>query len=136
MTTKNKISVLLVCFLTVLTFSSCQLFTASLSDLQIGTEIDDETKEVIDPAEVISKTTPTIYASVYMKNAPAGTKLRATWELEGKAISEPIELEGEGSRYAAFTLKKPAEGFRSGEYQIQVEIIDTDEELSKSFVIE
>lgn len=130
--------VLLVFFVvaTIALFTGCQFYTPSLSKLSLGTKIDDETKEVLNPEASFEKSTPIIYASVLIKNAPRGTILKAFWEREGRAVVDPIELEAEGSRYAAFTLKKPLEGFRSGNYTIRIEIDKTNIVLTKEFTIQ
>ena len=130
--------ILLAFFLvaTVALFTGCQFYTPSLSKLSLGTNVDEETKEVLNPEASFAKTTPIIYASVLIKNAPQGTLLKAYWEREGRAVSDPIELEAEGSRYAAFTLKKPLEGFRSGNYTIRIEIDRTNIVLTKEFTIQ
>jgi hypothetical protein len=132
----RKISLTLVIFLSLIIFSGCQFYTPSLSKLNLGTKVDNETKEVIDPTAGFEKSTPIIYASVLIKNAPPGTLLKAYWEREGRPVIDPIELEAEGSRYAAFTLKKPPEGFRSGNYKIRIEIDKTNIVLEKEFTIQ
>ncbi|GEM_PF-3559937 len=120
----------------IVSLTGCQLFTPALSELQVGTEIDDVTKQVTNPTDVIDRTSPIIYCSVFLQNAPAGTKLRTTWERDGRQVTDPIEIEAEGSRYGAFTLKKPPEGFRTGTYNVRIELVDTPVALEKSFEVE
>jgi len=132
---KNLAIILLVAGL-LLVFSGCQLFTPALSELEIGTRVDDSSKKVIENLDVIDRDVPVIYASVFLRNAPKDTTIKATWQKEEREALEPIEVTTSGSRYVAFTFKKPLEGFRTGEYKIRIEIADTPEFIEKAFTIE
>lgn len=128
-------SVLILTGLLVLT-TACQLYQPSLNNLRVGSQVDEKTKEVIVPQYELPPQTEVIFSSVYLKNAAAGTKLRASWQWEGHALGEPTEIDASGSRYAAFSVQRPRDGWRSGNYTVTIEIPDTDQKLSADFMIE
>ncbi len=116
--------------------TACQLFQPSLDNIKVGSQVDDKTKEVINPLETFSSQTEIIYASVYLKNAGSDTKLRTLWQWEGHQLAEPTEISANGSRFAAFNIQRPRDGWRSGNYTVTIEIPDTDQKLSQNFSIQ
>lgn len=116
-------------------FTGCQLLRPMISDMKIGTEVDEETMEITKKADTFSGKTDTIYASILLKNAPENTELEATWTREGREISEKSTISTSGTRYIAFNMQKPSENFRSGKYAVKIKIKGTDKELSKEFEI-
>lgn len=116
--------------------SGCQLLQPSLTNLQIGRQIDEKTKEVTNPLATFPAQTEIIYASVYLKNALSGTKLRATWQWEGHNVGEPTEIDASGSRFVEFNIQRPRDGWRSGTYTVTIEIPDGDQKLNQSFIVE
>ncbi|MFC1617914.1 hypothetical protein ACFL2B_01385 [Patescibacteria group bacterium] len=121
----------LVCFV----ISGCDLVSASVSNLQVGTEVDETSKEVINSQDTLDSRSPYLYASIFVKNAPEDTRLRATWTYKDRQIAKPSEIDVSGSRYIAFSSRRPIEGFRTGDYKITVEIIDSDEKIEKTFSV-
>ncbi len=119
-----------------LTATGCQLYQPRLDELMTGTSVDEKTKQVTSPAEIFPAGTVAIYASVLVRNASTGARLRATWDWTGHALNEPTEIDASGTRFAAFNIQRPRDGWRSGNYTVTIEIIDTDQRLSKTFAIE
>lgn len=115
---------------------ACQLWQPALENIKIGNQIDDKTKEVVSPVTTFPASTEAIYASVYLKNAFNNVKLRATWQREGHDLSEPTEIDTSGSRFAAFSVQRPVNGWKSGNYTVTIEIPDTDQRLRTNFNIE
>lgn len=117
-------------------FSGCSLYSPTISDLQVGKAVDDESKEVTEPQDSMPSNTAYIYASILLRNGKKDTIIKGTWSREGIQIGEPTEISAQGNRYIAFTMKKPLEGFRPGEYKITIELIDTGQTETKTFQIE
>ncbi len=115
---------------------ACQLFQPALENIKVGNQVNDKTKEVISPVATFPASTEVIYASVYLKNAFSDVKLRATWSWEGHDLSAPTELDASGSRFAAFSVQRPVNGWKSGNYTVTIEMPDTDQRLSTNFRIE
>ncbi len=118
-----------------LVFTGCSIYQASLSDLEVGTEVDDETKAVLSPEETFGTNNQYLYASVFLKNAPENTNLQAIWFREGRQIDGPIEISAIGSRHVAFSTKRPLDGFPRGEYSVTVKVLDSDEKITKDFSV-
>jgi hypothetical protein len=131
----NFIFAIIAIFLLALS-TGCQLYQPQLDDLRTGTAVDEKTKEVTSPAEIFTPNTEAIFASVLVRNATDGTKLRTTWNWAEHPLGEATEIDASGTRFAAFNIQRPREGWRSGTYTVTIEIVGTDQKLQTSFSVE
>lgn len=127
-------------FLIVLSLllASCSFTTANVSDIKMASEIDDNNVAV----EVTSKfitTSPVIYLTGVLNNAPSDTKLTAQWyylETDPKTFidSALIYSENIDSNFN-FSLSIPDAGWPVGNYEV-ILLIDDNEVETVSFVVE
>jgi hypothetical protein len=99
--------------------AECSVSTARLSDATMASAINPDTKAPVTNAVTFATDTATIYATVKLSNAPDGTKVKATFHyLEGgdRQIFE-YEMTSEGTRYLAFSLSRPTNGWPAGQYE-------------------
>jgi len=120
MSDRNRIVVL---FVLALWLSGCEaecaVSTARLSDAAMATAINEETKAPATAASTFAADAPAIYATVKLSNAPADTKVKATFHyLEGgdRQITQD-EVEAGGTSYVSFTLSPPDNGWPAGQYE-------------------
>lgn len=99
--------------------AECAVSTAKLSDAAMASAINEETKAPTTAASTFAPDSPAIYATVKLSNAPAETKVKATFHyLEGgdRQITED-EVEAGGTSYVSFTLSPPNNGWPAGQYE-------------------
>ena len=99
--------------------ANCSVSSASLSEEAMANAVTPDTKA---PVAAVTSFTPdasAIYATAKLSNAPADTKIKATFHyLEGgeREIAAQ-EVTAEGTRYVMFTLTPPATGWPAGQYE-------------------
>ncbi|TAK13233.1 MAG: hypothetical protein EPO35_10550 [Acidobacteria bacterium] len=99
--------------------AQCSVSTAKLSEETMASAINPDTKAPVTKAVTFAPDTGTIYATVKLSNAPEGTKVKATFHyLEGgdRQIFD-YEMTSEGTRYIAFSLTRPTNGWPVGPYE-------------------
>jgi len=104
--------------------AECAVSTAGLSDAAMATAINEETKAPTTAASTFAPETPAIFATVKLSNAPADTRVKATFHyLEGgdRQITED-EVKAGGTRYVSFTLSPPDNGWPAGQYETRFEL--------------
>ncbi len=135
---KKVLSLCLVIFLSVL-ISSCSFTTANLTDLKMASSVQDNLP--VDVTNVFTTTSPEIYATGTLKNAPDGTTLTAEWYYLDEspeifidsATLEPTDVNTSFS----FSLSIPDQGWPTGKYEVRFFIDDSTTAASKlSFTVQ
>lgn len=104
--------------------AECAVSTAGLSDAAMATAINEETKAPTSAASTFAADAPAIFATVKLSNAPADTKVKATFHyLEGgdRQITED-EVKAGGTCYVSFTLSPPNNGWPAGQYETRFQL--------------
>jgi len=99
--------------------AQCSVSSARLSEESMATAVNQETKAPMATVTSFAPDASTIYATAKLSNAPADTKIKATFHyLEGgdRQIAED-EVTAEGTRYVMFTLTPPTNGWPAGQYE-------------------
>ena len=99
--------------------AQCSVSTASLSEETMSNAVNQETKAPVAAITSFGSDASEIYATAKVSNAPADTKIKATFHyLEGgdRQIAE-YEVTAEGTRYVMFTLAPPTNGWPAGQYE-------------------
>lgn len=99
--------------------AECAVSTASLSEAAMASAIDEQTMAPTSRASTFAPDARAIYATAKLSNAPADTKVKATFHyLEGgdRQIADD-ELSTGGTRSVSFTLSPPRDGWPAGQYE-------------------
>lgn len=132
---KKHLSLLVVCLvlMTILTGCSASVSTANYQDLQTASEIDQTTNKAVTATSTFTTTTPTIYVTGSINNAPEGTKIKAEWfylENDPDVLINDVTLDlKEINTNFNFSLSKPTAGWPKGQYEVKLYI---DDKYSKS----
>lgn len=132
---KNRFRYSITLFLTVFLLFVCSTGcikistgggTLPVSDVSLSTAIDSESKPVA-PSNTFAVTDETIYLTLRLNNAPAGTQVTARLTYLGGEAANMVNqvlfnntLSGQGSKYMSFAMKSPPGGFPQGNYQVSV----------------
>ena len=135
---KKVLSICLIVFLMV-SISSCSFTTANITDLKMASTVQDNLP--VDITNVFTTTSPVIYATGTLKNAPDGTVLTAEWYyldaspeiFIDSATLQPTDVNTSFS----FSLSIPDNGWPTGKYEVRFFIDDSTTVSSKlSFTVQ
>ena len=127
-------------FLTVGIFflSACSFTTANFTDLKMASEVDKQNLPVT-ITSTFTTTSPIIYVTGIIKNAPEGTVIKSEWyylETEDPIFIDDVEYEVNDVTTAFdFSLSKPTAGWPAGSYEVKL-YIDGTYKSSLSFKVE
>lgn len=123
----------------VLMLAGCSFTTANYKNLKMASEIDVESSTPVTVTSSFASSTPSIYVTGEIDNAPEGTMMKIEWiylETTPETFILDYEMEaGDVSHNFYFQLSKPTAGWPPGEYEARLYIDDTLEEVLP-FVIE
>lgn len=132
-TSKIYFTLLLVFAVCSFTFlPSCSVSTANLSDVKVCTSLSGS--ECSGDNSTMPASTPVIYCSANMKNAPSGTKVTFTWKKGSENIAS-VDLEtGSGAIYSNLNT---AGSLEPGKYSVTLKInSDNSQPVTKEFTLE
>ncbi|MGK0411826.1 MAG: hypothetical protein ACJA1B_000008 [Polaribacter sp.] len=124
----------------VLFFTACNFSTANIDDVKMCTNITDNQCPSDNP--VFSTTSPLIYVSCHLNNAPENTDVKMEWIYLGEqrlVIDAVLQNSGSniGNLNIQSNLSKPTNGWPIGDYEIVLTIVGTDKEPNvKTFSIQ
>jgi hypothetical protein len=112
---------------------ACNVSTANLSDVKLCTE--KNSSGVCDSdASTFPASTPVIYCSANLKNAPSGTKVTFEWKHSGQSMGKADVETSSGTVSSNFTTNGAVE---PGSYSVTVKInTDNATPITKEFTIE
>jgi hypothetical protein len=112
---------------------ACNVSTANLSDVKLCTE--KNSSGVCDSdASTFPASTPVIYCSANLKNAPSGTKVTFEWKHSGQSMGKADVETSSGTVSSNFTTNGAVE---PGSYSVTVKInTDNATPFTKEFTIE
>lgn len=122
----------------VMAFNQCNISTANITDVKMCDNITDYQCEADNP--VFSPSTPVIFITCILRNAPDGTIINFAWyyvEEGQKILIDEVSLESEGSTtpmYSNFTA--PDNGWPTGNYEVVLSLnTDNSEPITKTFTV-
>ncbi len=114
--------------------------TAKLSEATMCLGVDADSMPV-NPTDTFGSTTPEIFCSVKLSNAPEDTEILSEWVYVKGALAgvtdyviDSVPVTTDGTRYLVFSLAIPTDGWPVGEYQLNL-YIDGKESLSVPFTV-
>lgn len=112
---------------------ACNVSTANLQDVKLCTE--KSSSGVCDSdASTFPASTPVIYCSANLKNAPSGTKVTFEWKHSGQSMGKADVETSSGTVSSNFTTNGAVE---PGSYSVTVKInTDNATSITKEFTIE
>jgi len=135
-------SIIVVLLLLAISFTACEVTTASLSEATMCQSVDNDDMRPIDATDIFTTDTPEIFCSVKLSSAPPDTEVKAEWiyvqgELEdtGNYLIDDYSVTAEGTLYLGFSLTKPEAGWPKGEYKV-ILYVDGKEKLSVPFTVQ
>jgi len=137
---KKIISVLAITVAVIFALSRCNVSTANLSDVKVCESVQDNQCASDNP--VFDVTTPEIYCSVVVNNAPAGTPVTFSWFYQGDSRmaidAVTINTPDGGTTFnMQSSLNIPNNGWPTGIYEVEIALgTDNAKPIVKSFVIE
>jgi len=133
---KKLISVSLIVLL-ALVISSCSFTTANLADLTMASAVQDNLPVTV--TNVFTTTSPVIYATGTLKNAPEGTEITGEWyylETDPETYIDSSTLTSVDMNTSfTFSLSIPNNGWPTGDYEIRF-FIDDQPSSTLSFTVE
>lgn len=120
-----------VCILNM--YPSCSVSTASISDPKICSQLGSDGLCGND-ATSFSASTPVIYFTANLKNAPADTKITFEWKHNGESMGKADVTTGSGT--ISSTFKSPGT-LDPGKYSCTAKInVDNSDPVTKEFTVE
>jgi len=114
-------------------YPSCSVSTASISDAKICAQVGSDGGCTSD-ATSFSMTTPVIYFTATLKNAPADTKVTFEWKHNGESMGKADVTSGSGNIQSTF--KSPGT-LDPGKYSCTAKIhVDNSDPVTKEFTVE
>jgi len=122
-------------------------FSASYSSAQVSegtmcTSVDAQTKKPLSQTSIFTTTTPEIFCSVKLSNAPKDTAVKAAWiceKAEGADLNNYVidtwSKSTEGTGYIFSALSRPNNGWPAGKYKV-VWSINGKERLTVPFTVQ
>jgi len=111
---------------------SCNVSTANLSDVKLCVSVN-SSGECDGDNSTFSGTTPVIYCSAQMKNAPSGTKVMFEWKHGSESLGKADVETSSGIVNSTF---KPTAALEPGKYSVTVKIeTDNAKPVTKEFTI-
>lgn len=131
--TVSAIIMLVLVFGVSAVIPACNVSTANLSDVKLCTE--KNSSGVCDSdASTFPASTPVIYCSANLKNAPSGTKVTFEWKHSGQSLGKADVETSSGTVSSNFTTNGAVE---PGSYSVTVKInTDNATPITKEFTIE
>lgn len=133
----KKVIALSVSAMMVLSLCACSFSfsTANIQDLATASEIDENTLKPVEKASTFSPSTPKIYLTGSLNNAPDDTMIKAKWIY----LEDDPAVEIDSATYEAkdsdsdfqFSLSMPDDGWPVGKYQVRLYINDKIKEAVK-----
>ncbi|MFZ5365498.1 MAG: hypothetical protein ACOZBH_04895 [Patescibacteria group bacterium] len=122
--TKKIVSLAIAVSCVFLLAASCEVSTANLSDIKMCDNA--QSLQCAQDVTEFTTTTPVIYCTAVLNNAPAGTTVTASWyyldeELGGFIDSTTVESE-EMTSDLQFSLTKPTNDWPTGPYKVELQI--------------
>lgn len=137
----KKTIILFLSLLLLISFSACSFSatTANFKDLQVASEVDEDTYTPVTVTTNFNMDSPIIYVTGSANNAPEGTVIKAEWlyteqDPEISIDSTTIELTEVDTDFY-FSLSRPDNGWPSGNYETKL-YIDDEYEESVTFQVE
>jgi hypothetical protein len=133
-----KKSIALFAFGMLFLLNGCSYSTANISDVKMCAQIQEEGLFCESDTAVFASTTPAIYVSATLNNAPADTKVKFTWKyLPDNFDISSIDLVGGEENSALYSyLEAPDNGWPLGEYEIVIKVdSDNSDPISKKFEV-
>lgn len=115
--------------------AACEVTTANITDVRMC----DNSQNLQCPADnpSFTTTTPEIFCTVVLNNAPEGTQITASWyylEDEQTFIDSAMLLSEETASDLEFLLTKPTNDWPTGNYKVELQI-NNEEPLVKEFSV-
>ncbi len=138
----KKITRLISVFFLLLFLSACEfnVSTARITDVKMCTRISNNQCASDNPT--FTRSTPEIYISCHLKNAPENTKVRFDWNYYGqkKFTIRSVELNS-GNRTGTLNLQsslsRPNNGWPVGEYEVVITLVGLDKDpVVKKFTVQ
>lgn len=112
---------------------SCSVTTANLSDVKICTSTE-SSGECTSDISSVSGSSPIIYCTAQLKNAPSGTKVIFEWKKGSESMGKADVESASGVVSSTF---KPSGTLEPGKYSVTVRIdADNPKPVTKEFSIE
>ncbi|HRJ85381.1 MAG: hypothetical protein IAE93_13100 [Ignavibacteria bacterium] len=120
-------------FVSMAFLQACNVSTANLSDVKLCTE--KNSSNVCDSdASTFPSSTPVIYCSANLKNAPSGTKVTFEWKHGSESLGKADVETSSGTVVSNFTTNGAVE---PGSYSVTVKInTDNSTPITREFTIE
>ncbi|MCB9016173.1 MAG: hypothetical protein H6541_10295 [Lentimicrobiaceae bacterium] len=137
---KKATILLLIALGIIVTLNSCNVSTANIADVKVCESVTDNQCPQDNP--MFGTSTPVIYCSIVVKNAPAETPVTFTWYYQGdsriKIDAVTINTPDGGTTFnMQSSLNIPNNGWPAGVYEVEIALgTDNSEPVVKSFVIE
>lgn len=120
--------------------AACSVTTANVDDVKVCTSISDNQCPSDNPSFTTS--TPEIYISCHLNNAPENTEVEFAWFYLGqqKIAIDAVKLNS-GSNIGTLNLQsslsKPFNGWPQGDYEVVISIVGFDKDpIVKSFSVQ
>jgi len=88
-----------------------------ISDVTLALSVNAATRQPIERTSHFPLDTGEVFVSLKVSDAAPGAKLEASWRHEGKEIVA-YERDVDGTRYAALSITRPANGWPPGDYEV------------------
>lgn len=119
-------------FATITFFQACNVSTANLSDVKVCTEKTDA--GCSSDASTFPVTSPAVYCSAMLNNAPSGTKVTFEWKHDGKELGHADVESSGGSVVGNMNINGMLE---PGKYSVTVKLnSDNSKPITKEFTLE
>lgn len=145
---KNTIKILATVFvaaIALMSFNSCKfsISTANIAEVKLCSGMDNKKLQCPGDTKKFSKSTPQIFATCFLNNAPKTTKVTFSWYYtngERVLIDEVSALAGDmgtGSHFNLYSnLNSPKRGWPAGDYEIVISLnSDNSEPVVRKFSI-
>jgi len=138
---KNFTKLLLAILPLLLLFTGCSISTANLKDVKMCTEMTEG--RCPSDTTVFSSTTPEIFLSTTLKNAPSGTKVSFQWNYLSNGQPDPLDTVSmeapseDTTSYLYSSYPIPSSGsWPAGKYEVVLSLnSDNSESIHKEFEI-
>ncbi len=123
----------------ILVLAACSATTAHVDNVKMCTSVTDNLCNQDNPT--FTTTTPEIYCSCNLKNAPENTEVEFAWYYLGdqKIAIDAVTISS-GDRIGTLdlqtSLSKPFNGWPKGKYEVAISIVGFDKTVVKSFSVQ
>ncbi|MBC34714.1 MAG: hypothetical protein CL663_01535 [Bacteroidetes bacterium] len=135
---KTKITTFFI-YAAIITIVACSATTAHIDEARVCTSVADNQCPTDNP--VLGTSTPEIFVSCQLKNAPENTDVNFAWVYLGQqkiAIDNVTLNSGSniGTVNMQSSLSRPTNGWPPGDYEVIISIVGFDKDVVKSFSIQ